>query len=286
MAPRTVLCLPSYPLLPAPRHTALQPLPAHSCATLFHAKSCHGNHDTTSLLHSTPKYTSLELLPRYSSAPRPPTHLQHPPARCLLLVCLRLGLLLTATNAQSSQIISFNVNTKTASSRSSSSSSSDSGSGLALAVVVAVAVAASLPSPSTSSATAASWRALKAESLTLQFSMARWANKLSGSDRASRSRGARSSWGRGRRCFANEFKLILTFARSKGLSWRCHWPKKQHRSYARLDLAKSSTKSLKLFSCTLIFVLFFYIVIYLQPSRWSRRSHQSCAFPTEVRNQF
>lgn len=188
----------------------------------------------------------------------PPTRLQHPPARCWLLVCLRLGLLLTATNAQSSQIISFNVNTKTASSRSSS----DSGSGLALAVVVvvAVALAASLPSPSTSSATAASWRALKAESLTLQFSMARWANKLSGSDGASRSRETCSSWGRGRRCFANEFKLILTFARSKGPSWRCHWPKKQHRSYARLDLAKSSTKSLKLFSCTLIFVLFFILL--------------------------
>lgn len=165
---------PQPPLLP---DTLLQPLPAHSCATLFHAKSCHGNHDTTSLLHSTPKYTSLELLPRYSSTPH---HLQHPPTRSLLVVCLRLGLLLTATNAQSSQIISFNVNTKTASSRSSSGCSSGSGSGLAL--VLAVAVAASLPSPSTSSATAASWRALKAESLTLQFSMARWANKLSGSD--------------------------------------------------------------------------------------------------------
>lgn len=191
----------------------------------------------------------------------PPTRLQHPPACCLLLVCLRLGLLLTATNAQSSQIISFNVNTKTASSRSSSSSSSDSGSGLALTVLVvmAVAVAASLPSPSTSSATAASWRALKAESLTLQFSMARWANKLSGSDGASRSRETRSSWGRGRRCFANEFKLILTFARSKGPSWRCHWPEKQHRSYARLDLAKSSTKSLILFPLFVLFLEYCYL---------------------------
>lgn len=177
VAPRTVLWLPSPP--PAPRHTA----PAFARPLVRHIISCkimpwEPRHDVAS-----PLYSQIHQSRTITQV------LQHPPPRSLLLVCLRLGLLLTATNAQSSQIISFNVNTKTASSRSSSGCSSESGSGsglaqaLALAVAVVVALAASLPSPSTSSATAAaSWRALKAESLTLQFSMARWANKLSGSD--------------------------------------------------------------------------------------------------------
>jgi len=116
-----VLCIFGNAKTTAPRQVAPRTdLPAHSCATLFHAKSCHGNHDPA-MLHEQSSYRPPIL---QSSHPPISAPIQSPPWSPLQEAASSLELLPqslaimgqhpTATNAQSSQIISFNVNTKPA----------------------------------------------------------------------------------------------------------------------------------------------------------------------------
>jgi len=113
-----VLCIFGNAKTTAPRQVAPRTdLPAHSCATLFHAKSCHGNHDPA-MLHEQSSYRppilqSSHLRPN----PIPPWSPLQEAASSLELLPQSLAIMgqhPTATNAQSSQIISFNVNTKPA----------------------------------------------------------------------------------------------------------------------------------------------------------------------------